>query len=65
MINRRQSTYPSREPVQTNRATSGLCGNVVQDADGKFIMVAFGDATFKIGSWLLGTDEVQETLIAA
>ncbi len=28
MINQRQSTYPSREPVQTNRATSDSLNTV-------------------------------------
>ena len=64
MGQRKAFTAGQRVRVSDGPGT-GLCGNVVQDADGKFIMVAFGDATFKIGSWLLGPVEVQETLIAA
>ncbi len=44
---------------------AGLCGSVVKDGDGKFVMVAFGGAMLKIGAWLLGADEVQPEAIAA
>lgn len=57
MGQRKAFTAGQRVRVSDGPGT-GLCGNVVQDANGKFIMVAFGDATFKIDSWLLGTNEV-------
>ena len=44
---------------------AGLSGQVVRDGDGKYVLVAFGDISLKIGSWLLGTDEVQTGSIAA
>lgn len=44
---------------------AGLSGEVVKDGDGKFVLVAFAGINMKIGSWLLGTDEVQDAPIAA
>jgi hypothetical protein len=42
-----------------------LSGEVVADGTGKFVLVAFGKITMKIGAWLLGTDEVQTSELAA
>lgn len=54
------------ERVKVNEGpAAGLSGQVVRDGDGKFVLVAFGNITMKIGSWLLGTDAVQGTPIAA
>ena len=44
---------------------AGLFGEVVQDGDGKFVLVAFAGINLKIGAWLLGTDAVQERADAA
>ncbi|WP_156340214.1 transcription termination/antitermination protein NusG [Sphingomonas sp. Leaf17] len=49
----------------TEGAATGLIGEVVADGDGKYILVAFDRVTLKIGAWLLGTEAVQETPIAA
>lgn len=49
----------------TEGAAAGLFGEVVQDGDGKFVLVAFAGINLKIGAWLLGTDAVQERADAA
>jgi hypothetical protein len=38
----------------SNGAATGLSGQVVGDGNGKFVLVAFGTLTMKIGAWLLG-----------
>jgi len=54
------------QPVKVKEGPgAGLSGEVVKDGDGKFVLVAFAGINMKIGSWLLGTDEVQEAPIAA
>lgn len=54
------------QPVTvTEGPGAGLSGEVVKDGDGKFVLVAFAGINMKIGSWLLGTDTVQDTPIAA
>lgn len=54
------------QPVKVREgAGAGLTGEVVRDGDGKFVLVAFAGISMKIGSWLLGTDEVHDSPIAA
>ena len=54
------------QPVKVKEGPgAGLSGEVVKDGDGKFVLVAFAGINMKIGSWLLGTDEVQDAHIAA
>lgn len=54
------------QPVKvTEGPGAGLSGKVVKDGDGKFVLVAFAGINMKIGAWLLGTDEVHSSPIAA
>lgn len=54
------------QPVKVKEGPgAGLSGEVVRDGDGKFVLVAFAGINLKIGSWLLGTDEVHDAPIAA
>ena len=54
------------QPVKVTKGPgAGLSGEVVKDGDGKFLLVAFAGMNMKIGSWLLGTDEVHDAPIAA
>lgn len=54
------------QPVRVSEGPgAGLSGEVVANGDGKFVLVAFGAVRLKIGAWLLGTDEVQTTELAA
>lgn len=54
------------QPVKvTEGPGAGLSGEVVKGGDGKFVLVAFAGINMKIGAWLLGTDEVHDTPIAA
>lgn len=54
------------QPVRVSEGPgAGLSGEVVANGDGKFVLVAFGSVRLKIGAWLLGTDEVQTSDIAA
>jgi hypothetical protein len=54
------------QPVKvTDGPGAGLSGEVVKGGDGKFALVAFAGINMKIGAWLLGTDEVQGSPIAA
>jgi len=54
------------QPVKVKEGPgAGLSGKVVRDGNGKFVLVAFAGINLKIGSWLLGTDEVHDAPIAA
>ena len=54
------------QPVKvTEGPGAGLSGEVVRDGNGKFVLVAFAGINMKIESWLLGTDGVHDTPIAA
>lgn len=54
------------QPVRVSDGPgAGLSGEVIANGDGKFVLVAFGAVRLKIGAWLLGTDEVQTTELAA
>ncbi len=54
------------QPVKVKEGPgAGLSGEVAKDGDGKFVLVAFAGINMKIGSWLLGTDEVHDAPIAA
>ncbi|MEG3162282.1 hypothetical protein U1763_17405 [Sphingomonas sp. LB2R24] len=54
------------QPVKVKEGPgAGLSGEVVKDGDGKFVLVAFAGINMKIGAWLLGTDEVHSSPIAA
>lgn len=54
------------QPVRVSEGPgAGLSGEVVADGTGKFVLVAFGTITLKIGAWLLRTDEVQPSELAA
>ena len=62
----RRQAFTIGQPVKvTDGPGAGLSGEVVKDGDGKFVLVAFAGINMKIGSWLLGTDEVQTSPIAA
>ncbi|TXC71246.1 hypothetical protein FSB78_10020 [Sphingomonas ginsenosidivorax] len=64
-MGKRQAFVVGERVRVTEGAAAGLFGEVVQGGDGKFVLVAFAGINLKIEAWLLGTNAVQDTPIAA
>lgn len=65
IVKTRRSFSAGQSVKVSDGPAAGLSGEVVEDCNGKFVLVAFGAVQLKIGTWLLGTDEVQTRHIAA
>ncbi|WP_271300653.1 transcription termination/antitermination protein NusG [Sphingomonas sp. CV7422] len=65
LVGTRKSFVVGQQVRVSDGPGAGLSGEVIANGDGKFVLVAFGTINMKIGAWLLGTDEVQTTELAA